>query len=202
MQKQYSQAPLPFMGQKRMFAKQFRQVLKQFDEDTVFVDLFGGSGLLSHIAKHENQNATVVYNDYDNYRKRLENMPKTNALLSDLRLIVDGYQRQKQLPENVKNIILERVAQEEQTGFVDYITLSSSLLFSMKYILTHQDLSKERFYNTVRKTDYTCDGYLAGLVIESSDYKEVFQKYKDIPNVVFLIDPPYLCTEVGMYNMS
>ena len=44
-------APLPFVGQKRMFAKEFIKVLEQFPEDTVFVDLFGGSGLLSHIAK-------------------------------------------------------------------------------------------------------------------------------------------------------
>ena len=34
-----------------MFAKEFIKVLEQFPEDTVFVDLFGGSGLLSHIAK-------------------------------------------------------------------------------------------------------------------------------------------------------
>ena len=44
-------APLPFMGQKRMFAKEFVKVLGQFRDKAVFVDLFGGSGLLSHIAK-------------------------------------------------------------------------------------------------------------------------------------------------------
>lgn len=47
----YSQAPLPFVGQKRMFASEFRKVLKRFSDRTVFVDLFGGSGLLSHITK-------------------------------------------------------------------------------------------------------------------------------------------------------
>lgn len=41
----YSQAPLPFVGQKRMFASEFRKVLKRFSDRTVFVDLFGGSGL-------------------------------------------------------------------------------------------------------------------------------------------------------------
>ena len=49
----YSQAPLPFVGQKRMFASEFRKVLKRFSDRTVFVDLFGGSGLLSHIPKRE-----------------------------------------------------------------------------------------------------------------------------------------------------
>lgn len=49
MTKQYNSAPLPFQGQKRMFAKEFIKVLQQFPDGTVFVDLFGGSGLLSHI---------------------------------------------------------------------------------------------------------------------------------------------------------
>ncbi len=66
----YSQAPLPFVGQKRMFASEFRKVLKRFSDRTVFVDLFGGSGLLSHITKRERPDATVIYNDHDNYRER------------------------------------------------------------------------------------------------------------------------------------
>lgn len=202
MQKTYLQAPLPFVGQKRMFAKEFRQILKQFDEATVFVDLFGGSGLLSHITKCEKPNATVVYNDYDNYRKRLENISRTNVLLADLRIITAKYPRKKMIPADVKEVILKRIAQEEQTGFVDYITLSTSLLFSMKYVLNHEALCKETFYSRVKMTDYNADGYLDGLVIENCDYKEVFQKYKDVPNVVFLVDPPYLCTEAGTYRMS
>ena len=35
----------------------------------------------------------------------------------------------------------------------------------------------------------------------SEDYKEVFKRYKDVPGVVFLVDPPYLSTEVGTYKM-
>ena len=49
--KMYLSAPLPFVGQKRMFAKEFMKVLEQYPDGTLFVDLFGGSGLLSHIAK-------------------------------------------------------------------------------------------------------------------------------------------------------
>lgn len=64
-------APLPFVGQKRMFAREFIKVLGQFPDSTVFVDLFGGSGLLSHITKCVRPDATVVYNDFDNYRCRL-----------------------------------------------------------------------------------------------------------------------------------
>ena len=50
MRKMYLSAPLPFVGQKRMFAREFIKVLGQFPDSTVFVDLFGGSGLLSHLS--------------------------------------------------------------------------------------------------------------------------------------------------------
>lgn len=79
----YNSAPLPFMGQKRRFVGEFKNALKQFPDATVFVDLFGGSGLLSHIAKQERPDARVIYNDYDDFHLRLENIPRTNALLAE-----------------------------------------------------------------------------------------------------------------------
>lgn len=39
MKKTYLSAPLPFVGQKRMFARKFMKVLEQYPESTVFVDL-------------------------------------------------------------------------------------------------------------------------------------------------------------------
>ena len=204
MRKQYLSAPLPFVGQKRMFAREFIQVLKRYPDDAVFVDLFGGSGLLSHITKYQKPGASVVYNDFDNYRQRLENIPRTNVLLDKIRAVVASVPRRKFLPKKTKETILRLIEQEEHRyGYVDYITLSSSLLFSMKYATNLEELRKETFYNTVRKCDYNpCLDYLDGLEIVSCDYKELFNKYKDMPDVVFLIDPPYLSTEVGSYTMN
>lgn len=204
MRKRYLSAPLPFVGQKRMFAKEFIKVLDRYPDDTVFVDLFGGSGLLSHITKCQKPEATVIYNDYDNYRRRLENIPRTNALLAQIRPLAALASRHKALPKETKEAILRLIEQEERNyGYGDYITLSSSLLFSMKYATSLDELRKDTFYNSVRKCDYPpCHDYLDGLEIVSCDYKELFDKYKDIPNVVFLIDPPYLSTEVGTYTMS
>lgn len=191
------------MGQKRMFAKEFIKVLAQFPDGTVFVDLFGGSGLLSHITKRVRPDAAVVYNDFDNYRQRLANIPATNALLSDLRQIVAGVPRNKRITGEAREKVLERLEKEEKEyGYVDYITLSSSLLFAMKYVLSLEDMRKETLYNTIRLTDYPeSKDYLEGLTVTSEDYKEVFKRYKDVPGVVFLVDPPYLSTEVGTYKM-
>lgn len=204
MRRQYLSAPLPFQGQKRMFAKEFIKVLKHYPDDTVFVDLFGGSGLLSHITKCQKLDATVVYNDFDNYRRRLENIPRTNALLDKIREVVTSVPRQKVLPGKTKEAILFLIEQEEkERGYVDYITLSTSLLFSMKYATNLDGLRKETFYNTVRKCNYhLCLDFLDGLEVVSCDYRELFRRYKDVPNVVFLIDPPYLSTEVGTYTMN
>ena len=106
MRKLYLSAPLPFVGQKRMFAKKFIKVLEQFNDKTVFVDLFGGSGLLSHVAKHQRPDATVVYNDYDGYCKRLENIPRTNLLLADLRDITKNVPRHKPIKGGQENAYL------------------------------------------------------------------------------------------------
>ena len=199
----YLSAPLPFVGQKRMFAKEFIKVLRQFPNSTVFVDLFGGSGLLSHIAKCVRPDATVVYNDFDNYRQRLANIPATNVLLSDIRRIIEGVARNKRITGETRDKVFALIEKEEkERGYVDYITISASLLFSMKYVLNLEGMKKETLYNVIRQTDYPeAVDYLEGLTITSEDYKEVFERYKDIPDVVFLVDPPYLSTEVGTYKM-
>ena len=92
-----------------MFAREFIKVLEQFKDKTVFVDLFGGSGLLSHITKHQRPDATVVYNDFDGYRRRLEAIPQTNALLADLRAIAKDIQHHKPITGSARERILERI---------------------------------------------------------------------------------------------
>lgn len=202
MKKQYLSAPLPFQGQKRMFAKEYIKILQQFPDNSIFVDLFGGSGLLSHIAKCQKPNAIVVYNDFDGYRKRLEHIPQTNELLTRLRGVV-SVPRHKPIQGQEREQVLSLIREHERTyGYADYITLSSSLMFAMKYATEFSDFEKETLYNNIKTTEYSpCTDYLDGLTITSSDYKEVFEKYKNMPGVVFLVDPPYLSTDVGTYKM-
>lgn len=198
----YSQAPLPFVGQKRMFASEFRKVLERFGDKTVFVDLFGGSGLLAHITKRERPDARVIYNDHDNYCGRLENIGRTNRLLADLRDMAREHPRHKMITGSLRTAFLERIRQEEQTGAVDYITLSSSLLFSGKYALNLEELGKQSFYNNLRLSDYRCGGYLDGLEVVCCDYKVLADKYGGAADVVFLVDPPYMATDTSTYKMD
>lgn len=200
--KQYLSAPLPFQGQKRNFAREYIKVLSRFPADTTFVDLFGGSGLLSHIAKHQKPDATVVYNDFDGYRKRLAHIPQTNALLAELRSIVRDYPKKVAITGTPRERVLSCIHEYERThSYVDYITLSGSLMFSMKYATCYEDLQRETLYNRVKATDYPPAGdYLDELVVTSCDYRQLFEQYKNVPGVVFLVDPPYLSTDTTTYK--
>jgi hypothetical protein len=197
--KSYKQSPLPFQGQKRRFAGEFKQALKSFKNVRLVVDLFGGSGLLSQAAKEALPDAHVIYNDYDDYHKRLAAIPQTNAILADIREMLKDYPREKRLPLEVKEKVLQRIKQEN--GFVDFITLSSSLLFSMNYCTTLEKLEKEQFYNNVRQSDFAlCDDYLQGVEIVRHDYRVLFNRHRMYPGVVFIVDPPYLNTDVTTYT--
>ena len=71
--KNYNQAPLPFQGQKRKFIKSFKEALKSFQSDAIYVDLFGGSGLLSHAVKQVYPNSS---NDVDKLNDMIKDLQK------------------------------------------------------------------------------------------------------------------------------
>lgn len=198
--KNFSASPLPFMGQKRNFLKSFVKALDNYPKKAVYVDLFGGSGLLSHTVKNHFPEATVIYNDYDNFSERLQNIDKTNVLIADIRKILIDYPRNKMIVGSHRERVLARLEQEASIGYVDYLTVSSSILFSMKYFTSIEEFRKASLYNCIKRNNYDSKGYLTGVTTVSKDYKELFEQYKNVPNVVFLVDPPYLATESKPYK--
>ena len=199
-EKVYKSAPLPFQGQKRRFLNDLRDVLTRFDDIDTVIDLFGGSGLLAHNVKRARPELSVIYNDYDNYCERLANISRTNELLGKIRLLTKDAPQDKRMPDSLRNEILALIEDYSLTGFVDYLTLGTSLLFSGQWAKSFKELSSEVFYNRVKQTDYNAVGYLDGLQIEHKDYKELFNEYKDNKRVLFLIDPPYLTTDCTSYK--
>ena len=156
---------------------------------------------MSHTAKAVKPNATIVYNDFDNFRKRLAHIPHTNALLDKIRPLACCVDKLHRIPNDVRDRIRTLVTEEEQeVGFVDFYTISQSLMFSMKYATNLGEFLKATLYNRVVGNEYNADGYLDGLTIVSEDYKVLFERYKDMPNVLFVLDPPYLSTDVGAYT--
>lgn len=201
MKKVYNQATLPFMGQKRRWNTEFKTALvNNFADCNTFVDLFGGSGLLSHFTKTVRPDAQVVYNDFDGYAQRLAAIPITNAIISDLRTILKDVHESKRVVEPYRGRVMELLERYDKQGFVDYITLSCSLLFSGKYATSLEELRKDTLYNNLRLSDYNADNYLDGLTIVHEDYRQLFKRYRHRSDVCFLIDPPYLSTQSCTYT--
>lgn len=200
----YKSSPLPFQGQKRGFLKLFTQSLKNFPENATYVDLFGGSGLLSRTVKDTYPNAHVVYNDFDGFSKRLSSINSTNVLLEKIRQILVHTPRNFKVASFDKDKIIKTVKAHKNTyGYLDLITLSASILFSGKYISTLAELEKQTFYNRVRINDIPLSkDYLKALDVVKIDYKDLFKHYKNKPNVVFLVDPPYLSTDTKSYSSN
>lgn len=199
----YTASPLPFQGQKRFFVNEFKTTLQEFCRDgkiTTVVDLFGGSGLLSHIAKGEHPELTVVFNDFDDFHVRLQNIPSTNTLLGQLRTITADCPKGQKLDSECRGQVLNLIRDADQRGFVDYITLSGSLLFSSNYVQSFTELEKATLYSKVRQSEYHAENYLDGIEVVKHDYTDLFNRYKGHTDVLFIVDPPYLSTDTSSYN--
>ena len=201
MQKVYQQAPLPFVGQKRFFLNDFRQALSHIPGDGdgwTIVDVFGGSGLLSHTAKREKPAARVIYNDFDNYCERLNHMADYNRLREQLAVVIGDLPKAARLDDarvaGVKRVI------EEFDGYIDLRVLGSWLLFSAKQADSIDTLLGYEFYNKLRLTPLAeAADYLDGLEVVRRDFSDLMAEYGDSPNTLFVLDPPYLSTMQGAY---
>ena len=166
------------MGQKRYFLRDFTEVLERVEGqiDTV-VDLFGGSGLLSHTAKHVLPDCRVVYNDFDRYDRRLAAVEDTNAILKAIKERLIGVEPNKRLTDAQRAEVLAIVEEaQNRLGWVDILTIGRSVLFSGKWVTSLDELRKHTMYNRVRPGGYECAGYLDGLEVEHMDYRELFER--------------------------
>lgn len=198
--RKFSCAPLPFQGQKRRFIKQLEEMAVQQKEGAVFVDLFGGSGLVSHVVKRVRPDCRVVYNDYDRYGERLANAGRTNAMLRALRPIVAPVPHKMRIDEPVRSQVVAEVERWNRSGYVDWFTLSSNLHFTMNYSHNFEEFSTSTLYNRIRLADYDVEGYLEGVETVSMDYRQLFDRFRLVPDVIFILDPPYLSTDCGTYR--
>lgn len=202
MSRVYKCAPLPFMGQKRYFLRDFAEVLERVEGeiDTV-VDLFGGSGLLSHTAKRVLPGCRVIYNDFDRYDRRLAAVEDTNSILRTIKERLTGLQANQRLTDEQRADVLAIVEEaQNRLGWVDILTIGRSVLFSGKWVTSLEELRKHTMYNRVRPGAYECEGYLDGLEVVYMDYRDLFEREHGNSRALFVLDPPYLATECGMYE--
>lgn len=193
--RKFTKSPLPFLGQKRNWLKRLRTL--DLSGRTV-IDLFGGSGIVAHTLKHQNPTARVIWNDYDNFIERIAMIKETELLRQSLR--ADAVSKRIRVSEEEKFSMLKVIKSHERTyGRVDWITLSSWLLYPGNYAHDYEDLAKRGWYYSVVQTPLTAEGYLVGVERVSLDFRALLAQYEDDPNVVYIADPPYIMTNQTGY---
>lgn len=200
-----TQAPLPFAGQKRRWIKQIEPIIRSLPSNTTFVDVFGGSGLVSRLCKDIHPAARVVYNDYDNYSERLLHIEETEWLRQEIVSILAPLQYHARVPEEYKALVLRAVQEHEKSWqYVDWVTLSGWLLFTNNFAYSIADLEATGLYAHPSRTTLSDANasrrYLDGLEVVSVDYKELLSTYKSTPNTIPILDPPYLSTKCYGYK--
>lgn len=204
---QYTTAPLPFAGQKRRWLKQLEPIIRSLPSNTTFVDVFGGSGLVSRLCKDIHPAARVIYNDYDNYSERLRHIKETEQLRQEIVSILSSIKHNARVPDEYKTLVLRAIqAHQDRYHYVDWITLSGWLLFTNNFAYSLEDLASRGFYAHPSRTALSdadaSERYLRGLEIVSVDYRELLSVYKDVSNTILILDPPYLSTECSGYRGS
>lgn len=202
---QFKQAPLPFVGQKRMFLNQFAQILQDNiegdGEGWTIIDVFGGSGLLAHTAKQLKPQARVIYNDFDGYSERLRHIDDINRLRRILHHIAGDTPKMKRFDADKKIQIIQAI--QTFDGYIDLGTVASWLLFSGQQVSSLTELFQRSLWHGIRQTDYpSATGYLDNLEIISESFHTLLPRFQTQKNVLMLLDPPYLCTRQDSYKQE
>lgn len=205
----YTNPPLTFNGNKRNQVENFIEVLNIFEsshlinKDTIFLDVFGGSGFLSELCKRKYPQNEVIWNDYDDYNFRLENIETTEAIRAELhekigiKYHIAKTAKEKKHRLNInheKPVIIEILSKYEESK-IDFLQLSAYLCFQFCYIKNLESLEKINIYNNIAKTQIKKRGdYLKGVKRVQMDFRDLMDTYKDIKNKILILDPPYLQT--------
>jgi len=202
----FKQAPLPFIGQKRYFIKSFCEVLNDnihgLGDEWTIVDVFGGSGLLSHNAKRLKPHAKVIYNDFDNYAQRLKHIDDINRLRQQLAEVLKGIPRKNKIDPKTHALIIETIKNFD--GFIDVDCVWAWLLFSGNQAESlNQIYTQPVLYNRLRKSDYPdAKDYLTGVEVVSKSFDELLPEYVNNEKTLLILDPPYLFSKQRGYRKA
>lgn len=205
---------LPFRGNKKNWFNKFKDIITKMPYDNLtVVDVFGGSGLLSHWVKQLKPNYQVIYNDFDDYMLRLEHMNETEIIRKRLREIIDNNTtaadvKSRALNKKCCDLIREELIKikSDYPDYVDYLTISSWLVFSARNPDSLDEIIKEKnYYNHTPKGEIKRYNYLNDVEVIHKDasHPEEFINYintiKQNEDVIYILDPPYLYTETSGY---
>lgn len=202
--------PVPFRGNKQKWIKYLYEYLKnnrlKLNKNTIIVDVFGGTGILSILFKKLYPNNVVIYNDYDNFLNVLKNdIAKINNLKGKLYNYINNelhIGKSEKIPKEYNAHIFNMI---KHSGLnlnnpkVKNI-ISNMLNFNGRPIVFN---TSNQFYNKTIKNDYLTDDYLnefKNIKVIHQDYKKIIETFENTRNVFYILDPPYLQTGKLFYK--
>ena len=207
----FKKPPLPFVGNKTKYVKYINKSLIPYlkndivNDNTLFVDVFGGSGIISHVLAFNFPNNKIIYNDYDNYTQylRRDNLIKLNKILHYLRNIFDNIVDDKITSEqNEREHIFDKIKHHINKFFPNWENTYIKHWLDAQISFHGLGENNSILYNRVKKNDYDINIYnkyiLPNMKIIHKDYNIVFKQFDSLNNVIFILDPPYIDT----YNMA
>ena len=212
--KLHKRPPLGFQGNKKNMISHFIKVLNYYEnkglitKDTIFVDVFGGSGLLSHHLKYRYPENRVIWNDFDDFKHRLDIAPITERIrqrLCEMFVNFGVLQNGKDdhLPTPLIAEIKAYLADFDESE-LDCVQLSQWLCFSGRYYNTKKELLRDDIktiqYNQLSFTPIDTKGFLNGFERVQKDYKWLLVEFESNKNAFFVLDPPYLQTSEKAYT--
>lgn len=175
----YHQAPLPFVGQKRVYIKPFRDLIYKFEGDSIF-DAFAGSGLLSRVAKDTRPDLDVYTNDIGDYQWRLSKIKETNEVLSRMR--ANGACR--------KNYNYEKYSFETEQILKEIVEKAADKETVYQNFYSRHGVSPRKICRTVNYDEALCANWYDGLKLTQIKLNmDILAEY--IPCDLIILDPPY-----------
>ncbi|RIY36008.1 hypothetical protein CKF58_06375 [Psittacicella hinzii] len=219
----YKKAPIPFPGQKRNFINEVIAFLTSAIKNEtgagyVILDVFGGSGLLSHVAKSTFPQARVVFNDYDNARESINRLPVAIKNWEVINTICCKYYttdylkkikrgdrilRNASLANEIRDWITNTPYLELHIPFINlWLCFGGTTASNKEELLKNLKGESVCFNLPLKPPENVGNTYLDGLEIVCLDFKPLLDSYANVENVIYILDPPYLFTTPNKHKLS
>ena len=203
-----SRPPMPFRGNKSKWIKYLFSFFKDnklnLNKQTIIIDLFGGSGLLSILFKQLYPDNTVIFNDYDNYLGVLKEVDKIDDLRAKLYSYLSDTDHQEPFSGTKVNHVFDlikhsglNVENPKILGIISSWLMQISgrqLTFKYKTLYNHVPVNPYK----PKVIEYL--QHFKDIKVIHQDYKAVINYFKTLKNVFYILDPPYLQSTKDFYK--
>ncbi len=183
---------IPYPGGDYFIADEIVELLEKSHAITL-VEVFGGSGYISTVAK--NSFKVVIYNDIDDllvsFFKCLKERPR--ELLKALSYLPFSRQIKIEFKKQAEN--LDDELSKAVTAFYIHNTTMFGCFNRKEGFAVSKTHNRAGAYANKLKKLYEFAGLWRNIVIENRDFRKIFELY-DWEKTVFYCDPPFLSTNI------